>query len=51
MVDLLEGIDGQQHVQPGVYEDNQGAILFAKNPVTRQRCKREMMLTLQRITL
>lgn len=36
---LLQGIDGQNYVLPKVYEDNQGAIALAKNPVTRQRCK------------
>ena len=36
---LLEGIDKYQYAQTKVYEDNQGTIALAKNPVNRQRCK------------
>lgn len=36
---LLEGLDKQEYVLPKVYEDNQGTIALAKNPVSRQRCK------------
>lgn len=36
---LLSGIDGYKYAQTKVYEDNQGAIALAKNPVNRQRCK------------
>ena len=39
LVQLLEGIDGHQYSIPKVYEDNQGTIALAKNPVSRQRCK------------
>lgn len=39
LVQLLEGIDGCQCAPPKVYEDNQGAIALARNPVSRQRCK------------
>lgn len=36
---LLRGMDSYQYAQTKVYEDNQGAIALAKNPVHRQRCK------------
>ena len=36
---LLEGIDDYKYTQTIVYEDNQGTIALAKNPVSRQRCK------------
>ncbi len=36
---LLENLDTCQYSQPKVYEDNQGTIALAKNPVSRQRCK------------
>lgn len=36
---LLRGIDKYQYAQTKVYEDNQGTIALAKNPVNRQRCK------------
>ncbi|XP_066542004.1 uncharacterized protein [Hoplias malabaricus] len=39
LLQLLEGIDGQQYAPSKVYEDNQVAIALAKNPVTRQRYK------------
>ena len=39
LLQLLQGIDSSQYRQPRVYEDNQGAIALAKNPVQRQRCK------------
>ena len=39
LVQLLQGIDGYHYRQPKVYEDNQGTIALAKNPVQRQRCK------------
>lgn len=39
LMQLLQGIDGQKYAPPKVYEDNQGAIALAKNPVMRQRCK------------
>lgn len=35
----MKGIDGHQYAPPKVYEDNQGTIALAKNPVNRQRCK------------
>ncbi len=35
---LLQGFDGQNY-KCNVYEDNQGAISLARNPVHRQRCK------------
>lgn len=35
---LLQNIDGLKY-EAKVYEDNQGAIALAKNPVYRQRCK------------
>ncbi len=35
---LLQNIDGLKY-ESKVYEDNQGAIALAKNPVYRQRCK------------
>ena len=31
--------DKCQYSPPRVYEDNQGTIALAKNPVSRQRCK------------
>lgn len=36
---LLRGIDAYEYAQTKVYEDNQGAIALARNPVNRQRCK------------
>lgn len=36
---LLRSIDGYQYSPTLVYEDNQGTIALAKNPVSRQRCK------------
>lgn len=39
LVQLLEGIEGRQYPPPKVYEDNQGALALAKNPISRQRCK------------
>ena len=36
---LLKGIDKYQYAQTKVYDDNQGAIALARNPVNRQRCK------------
>ena len=36
---LLKGIDKYQYAQTKVYEDNQGTLALAKNPVNRQRCK------------
>lgn len=36
---LLKGIDNYQYAQTKVFEDNQGTIALAKNPVNRQRCK------------
>lgn len=36
---LLEGLDKQKYPQPKVFEDNQGTIALAKDPVSRQRCK------------
>ena len=36
---LLENLDKCQYSPPRVYEDNQGTIALAKNPVSRQRCK------------
>lgn len=33
---LLRGIDTYQYAQTKVYEENQGAIALAKNPVNRQ---------------
>lgn len=39
LTQLLDGIDKHVYVLPIVYEDNQGTIALAKNPVSRQRCK------------
>lgn len=36
---LLNNLDKCQYSPPKVYEDNQGTIALAKNPVSRQRCK------------
>jgi hypothetical protein len=36
---LLEGMDKYKYTQTKVYEDNQGTIALARNPVSRQRCK------------
>lgn len=36
---LLDGINNHLYALPRVYEDNQGTIALAKNPVRRQRCK------------
>lgn len=35
----LEGVDKHLYALPKVYEDNQGTVALAKNPVSRQRCK------------
>ncbi len=39
LTQLLEGIDKHPYAIPKVYEDNQGTVSLAKNPVSRQRCK------------
>ena len=39
LVQLLQGIDGFEYMKPKIYEDNQGTIALAKNPVKRQRSK------------
>lgn len=39
LTQLLEGIDKCEYALPKNFEDNQGAIALAKNPVSRQRCK------------
>lgn len=39
LVQMLQGFDEFHYMQPKNYEDNQGAIAFARNPVLRQRCK------------
>lgn len=36
---LLKGIDKYQYAPTKVYDDNQGTIALARNPVNRQRCK------------
>lgn len=36
---LLKGMDSYKYAQTKVYEDNQGAIALARNPICRQRCK------------
>ena len=36
---LLDGLDKHEYAIPMVYEDNQGTIALARNPVNRQRCK------------
>lgn len=36
---FLEDLDTHNYVLPTVFEDNQGTIALAKNPVCRQRCK------------
>lgn len=36
---LLKNIDEYQYAQTKIFEDNQGTIALAKNPVHRQRCK------------
>lgn len=36
---LLQNMDDYKYAQTVVYEDNQGTIALAKNPVSRQRCK------------
>lgn len=36
---LFNGIDGYKYTETVVYEDNQGTIALAKNPVSHQRCK------------
>lgn len=36
---LLEAIDDYRYTGTTVFEDNQGTIALAKNPVNRQRCK------------
>ncbi|KAF0039014.1 hypothetical protein F2P81_009498 [Scophthalmus maximus] len=39
LTQLLDGIDKYLYALPKLYEDNQGTIALAKNPVSRQRCK------------
>lgn len=39
LTQLLEGLDKHLYALPKVYEDNQGTLALAKNPVRRQRCK------------
>ena len=39
LTQLLDGIDKHLYALPKLYEDNQGTIALAKNPVSRQRCK------------
>ena len=39
LTQLLDGIDKHLYMLPIVFEDNQGTIALAKNPVKRQRCK------------
>ena len=39
LTQLLDGIDKHVYMLPVVFEDNQGTIALAKNPVKRQRCK------------
>ena len=39
LTQLLDGIDKHVYMLPIVFEDNQGTIALAKNPVKRQRCK------------
>lgn len=39
MTQLLEHLDDDRYGVPMIYEDNQGTIALAKNPVSRQRCK------------
>ena len=39
LIQLLELLDDYQNDVPMIYEDNQGTIALAKNPVSRQRCK------------
>lgn len=39
LTQLLQGMDSSDCAPPKVWEDNQGAIALAKNPVNRQRCK------------
>lgn len=36
---LLKGIDTYQYAQAKVFDDNQGVIALARNPVNRQRCQ------------
>ena len=36
---LLEHLDDCLYNVPKIFEDNQGTIALAKNPVSRQRCK------------
>lgn len=36
---LLKSMDTYQYAQTKVYEDNQGTIALARNPICRQRCK------------
>lgn len=36
---FLRSLDNYQYTQPIVFEDNQGTISLAKNPINRQRCK------------
>lgn len=39
LVQLLQCVDGFHYMQPKIFEDNQGTITLAKNPVKRQRSK------------
>ena len=39
LLQLLKGIDKSHYAQTKVFDDNQGAIALARNPVNRQRCK------------
>lgn len=39
LTQLLVHLDDYQYGVPMIYEDNQGTIALAKNPVSRQRCK------------
>ena len=36
LTQLLDGIDKHLYALPKLYEDNQGTIALAKNPVSRQ---------------
>lgn len=39
LTQLLQHLDSYQYGLPTIYEDNQGTIALANNPVHRQRCK------------
>lgn len=39
LTQFLSSLDKHVYTLPRVYEDNQGTIALAKNPVSRQRCK------------